>query len=108
MISAVSNAVIRGTSKPIQAQIMDANTCFEKLWLQSCINSLYENGLDNDLLNLLYIEKKEAEITIKVNNKLTERVKVNDIIMQGSDGQTKQNGDEKPFPILIIMTQKLN
>ena len=83
MISAVSNSVVRGISKPIQAEIMDANTCFDKLWLQSCINALYENGLDN-LLNLLYLENKEAEIAIKVNNKLTERVKVSDIIMQGS------------------------
>ena len=45
---------------------------------------MYENGLDNDLLNLLYIENKEAEIAIKVKKKLTERVKVHDIIMQGS------------------------
>ena len=84
VLSAVSNSVIRGQSKPIQAQIMDAETCFDKLWLQSCINALFEAGLDNDQLNLLYIENKEAEVAVKVNNKLTERKTIKDVIMQGT------------------------
>ena len=44
--------------------------------------------MDNDLLNLLYVqnflEKNFPKKSSKVTNKLTERVKVNDIIMQGS------------------------
>ena len=48
VISAITNSVIRGTSNPIQAQVMDVDTCFDKLWLQSSINALYEAGLNND------------------------------------------------------------
>ena len=63
---------------------MDATKCFDKLWLQACINSLYEAGIDNDQLNLLYIENKNANIAVKINNKLSTRVSVKDVVMQGS------------------------
>ena len=63
---------------------MDQKTCFDKLWLQACINSLYEAGVTNDKLNLLYIENKNAKIAVKVNNQLTMRLSVKDVVMQGS------------------------
>ena len=84
MISAITNSVLNGNSQPIQVQVLDAEKCFDKLWLQSCINSIYEAGMDNDKLNLLYIENKNAQIANKVNNKLSMRISVKDVIMQGS------------------------
>ena len=84
VMGAVTNSVINGQSKPIQAQVMDIKTCFDKLWLKSCINSLYENGLKNDQLNLLYIENINAEVAVKVNNGLSQRFPVNNVVMQGS------------------------
>ena len=63
---------------------MDAEKCFDKLWLQSCINSLYEAGITNDYLNLLYIENKNAQIAVKINNKLSSRISVKSVVMQGS------------------------
>jgi hypothetical protein len=47
VISAICNSVLRGNSAPIQIQVMDAEKCFDKLWLQGCINALFEAGLDN-------------------------------------------------------------
>ena len=84
VISAISNSVLNGNSQPIQVQIMDAEKCFDKLWLQSCINAIYEAGMDTDQLNLLYIENRNAQIAVKVNNKLSMRINVKDVIMQGS------------------------
>ena len=69
---------------PIQVAVSDIGKCFDKLWLQSSINALYEAGIKNDTLNLLYLENENADIAIKVNNKLTERIHVKDVIMQGS------------------------
>ena len=63
---------------------MDVEKCFDKMWLQDTINSLYETGLKNDMLNLLYLENKHAQIAIKVNNNLTRRFSVHDVISQGS------------------------
>ena len=84
VIGAVINSVTNGTSKPIQVQVMDAEKCFDKLWLQACINALYEAGINNDYLNLLYIENKNANIAVKVNGKLSERINVRDGVLQGS------------------------
>ena len=84
VIGAITNSVVNGKSAPIQVQVMDAIKCFDKLWLQDCINSLYEAGLDNDQLNLLYIENNNAQIAVKVNGKLSTRINVKDVIMQGS------------------------
>ena len=63
---------------------MDATKCFDKLWLQDCINSLYEAGLDNEKLNLLYLENKNAQIAVKFNNKISTRISVKHVVMQGS------------------------
>ena len=63
---------------------MDMEKCFDKLWLEACINELYESGVRNDMLNLLYIENKHADVAVKVNNKLSRRISVENVIMQGS------------------------
>ena len=76
VLSAISNSVINGKAEPIQIQVTDVKTCFDILWLQSSINSLYENGLTNDMLNLLYIENKNVQIAVKVNDNITKRIDV--------------------------------
>jgi hypothetical protein len=63
---------------------MDVQTCFDKLWLQASLNALHEAGLKNDMLNLLSQESKDAEIAIKVNDRLSTRFHVKNVIMQGS------------------------
>ena len=60
---------------------MDVEKCFDKVWLQSCINSLYEEGITDEYLNLLYIENKNA---VKINNKLSTRISFQDVVTQGS------------------------
>ena len=84
VLGAITNSVKNDKQPAIQVQVMDVDTCFDKLWLQQTINSLYENGLTNDTLNLLYEENKNAQVSIKVNNKLTKRINIKDIIIQGS------------------------
>ena len=84
VLGAVTNSVLNGTSKPIQIQTIDVQKCFDKLWLEACINSLYEAGLKSDILNLLYIENKNADIAVKVNGNLSRRTSVKNVVMQGS------------------------
>ena len=81
MISAISNYDINGESPAIQVQIMVQKTFFDKLWLQACTNLLYEAGIPNDKLNWLYIENQRAKIAVKVNNQLTMRLSVKDVVM---------------------------
>ena len=60
---------------------MDIQTCFDKLWLEA---TLYDNGLQNNKLKLLYIENKHENVAVKVNDKVSRRFPVNNVVMQGS------------------------
>ena len=51
VISAITNSVLNGNSRPIQVEVMDVIKCYDKLWLEASINALYEAGLKNDQLN---------------------------------------------------------
>ena len=84
MLNSITNSVVNGKMPPIQVGVTDIEKCFDKMWLQATINALYEAGITNDTLNILYLENKTAQIAIKVNNKLTKRIPVRDVIMQGS------------------------
>ena len=39
--------------------------CFETLWTQECMNTLYEYGLSNELLVFLFEKFKESSIQIQ-------------------------------------------
>ena len=84
VLGAINNSVINGSCKPIQVQTMDIMKCFDKLWLEASINALYEAGLKCDVLNVLYEENKSADIAVKVNSSLSERIILNKVVMQGS------------------------
>ena len=84
VLSAVNNSIINGTSEPIQVQVTDVKTCFDKMWLQSCTNSLYNSGLRNDMLSLMYLENRNVQFAVKVDGKLTRRTDAKDVEMQGS------------------------
>ena len=81
VLSAVNNSVLNGTSEPIELQVKYIKTCFDKMWLQTSTNALYECGLRNNLLSLMFLENMKAQIAIKVNNKLTRRINVQNVEM---------------------------
>ena len=39
---------------PIDIQIFDYKQCFDTLWLQECLNDMYDSGVKNDKLALLF------------------------------------------------------
>ena len=63
---------------------MDIEKCFDKLWAKECFNDIYENGVTNDKLSLLYQINKNAQVAIKTSSGLTKRTPISDIIMQGT------------------------
>ena len=84
VLGAVTNSVINGGEAPIQIQVQDAVKCFDKLWLQATTNSLYEAGMTNNMLDILYIENKYARIAVKITHQLTKRIALKTVEMQGS------------------------
>ena len=84
----VMNAILNSNQKEheeaLDIQIYDIEKCFDKLWLHEVINSLYEAGLRNDKLPLLFLENKNAQVAVKTNGQLSNRTNIKEIIMQGS------------------------
>ena len=68
----------------LDCQVFNIEKCFDALWLHKVINCLYEAGLRNDKLPLLFLENKNAQVAVKTNNKISSRVNIKDIIMKGS------------------------
>ena len=54
------------------------------MWVEECINDIYEAGLDNDKLAILYKENQNAACAVKVNDVLSKRFNMKNIVMQGT------------------------
>ena len=55
------------------------------LWLGETINDLYETGLKNDNLNLIYKLNENTKVAVVTSHGLTDRVDINKIVMQGEN-----------------------
>ena len=64
-ISLYSMLVVKGSEKAVDLQMYDVEKCFDALWLQECINDIYEAGLQNDKLPLLFMENSNAKVAAK-------------------------------------------
>ena len=84
ILNAVTNSVINGPEEAVDIQIFDVEKCFDTLWVQECINDLFDAGFNNDKLPILYLENKNAKIAIKTANGTSKRETIHNIIMQGT------------------------
>ena len=58
--------------------------CFDSLWLSECVNDLFELGLTNDKLVLLYESNQVANIVVKTSSGKTESFPITKTVMQGT------------------------
>ena len=84
VLNAIMNSISKGIKEPHDVQVYDLIQCFDSMWLKECINSLYEAGLDNDRLNLLYLSNASAQVAVKTAGGITERNTISNIVMQGT------------------------
>ena len=49
VLNAVTNSVVKGNPQPIDMQLYDVEKCFDALWMEECINDIFDAGLDNDI-----------------------------------------------------------
>ena len=52
-------------NQPLFLTFYDIEKCFDSLWLDDCISSLQENGVQRDNIYLIYLLNKKASITVK-------------------------------------------
>ena len=83
-MNAILNSIGKDKEGAIDVQIYDIEKCFDSLWLQEVINCLFDAGLRNDKLPLLFLENKNAQIAVKTNGVISKRMNIKEIIMQGS------------------------
>ena len=84
IINGIINDVLSSKKKKaIDIQIMDYKQCFDSMWLEETMNDLFEAGVEDDNLALIYEANREVNVAVKTPNGLTNRVKVKEIILQG-------------------------
>ena len=79
-MNAIFNSISKENEEALDVQIFDIEKCFDALWLHEVINCLYDCGLRNDKLPLLFLENNNAQVAVKGNGVLSERVNIKDII----------------------------
>jgi hypothetical protein len=84
VLNAVMNDTINGSKEEVDIAIYDVDKCFDSLWLEECINDVYEAGLQNDKLNLLYLMNENAMVAIKTPYGTTDRINMKKIVMKGT------------------------
>ena len=60
VLNAITNSIINGKEKSV-----DIEKCFDALWVEECVNDLYESGFQSDKLPLLFQENQNAMIAVK-------------------------------------------
>ena len=82
----ILNSIINETmnnKKAIDVVILDYKQCFDGMWLEDCLNDLYEAGVQNPNLALIYEANRKNKVAIKTPSGVTERVIIEEIVMQG-------------------------
>ena len=48
----------------VDIEILDYKQCFDSMWLDETVNDLYEAGLKNDNLNVIYNLNQENKVAV--------------------------------------------
>ena len=87
IIHGIINSVIQGESGCIDVQVYDLVQAFDALWLDDCINDVYDALPDDkrdDKLALLYDLNKHNKVAVNTAVGQTERFDINKVVTQGS------------------------
>ena len=82
ILNGIINEAIRN-GKSVDIQILDYRQCFDSMWLEDCINDMYDCGVKNRNLAVIYEANKVNKVAVMTPNGLTERRNIEKIVMQG-------------------------
>ena len=71
-------------NQPLFLTFYDIEKCFDSLLLEDCINSLWENGIQNENLYLSFESKKKASITVKTPRGNASSFVIKNFVKQGT------------------------
>ena len=84
IVNGIINDVLKSRKKkPVMLQIYDYAQMFDSINLEQAISDVYEAGLNDDNLSLLYQANKEIHMAVNTPNGLTVRQILENIVLQG-------------------------
>ena len=86
MIYGIINSVLRGKEDCVDIQIYDIEKAFDGLWLQDCMNDVFDSISEknkNDKLALLYLSNQNNKVAVNTAVRLTEHITIPNIVQQG-------------------------
>ena len=108
LINAVTNARKQNAKEALDVSVYNVYKCFDSLWLSECINDLYDAGLKNYKLALLYKSNQTTNIAIRTSSETTERFSISNVVMQGTVwGGLKCTTTMDNLPKQILQDSKL-
>ena len=69
--------------KPVQLQICDYKQMFDAIKLQEALSDIYDVGVNDDNLSLLYQANKDVRMAVNTPSGLSERQSIEDVVLQG-------------------------
>ena len=70
--------------KPLKLKIYDYAQMFDSINLEEALSDIYNVGVDDNTLSLLYQANAEVHMAVKTPAGLTERQTIKDIVLQGT------------------------
>ena len=83
ILNGIINETLNNKKKAIDVVILDYKQCFNGMWLEDCLNDLYEAGVQNQNLALIYEANSKNKVAVRIPGGVSERVEINGIVMQG-------------------------
>ena len=70
-------------AKPVVLQFYDYSQMFDSINLNEAMCDIFDTGLDNNTLGLIYKSNSEVSMAVKTHHGLTDRHTVKNIVLQG-------------------------
>ena len=83
VLHAVANEA-RMKNIDIDITLYDIGQAFDSIWLQEALNDLYQSGVKNRNLNILYSGNSKTRMSVKTSFGATDRVTLETLVMQGA------------------------
>ena len=84
IVNGVINEALKNKDN-LDIEILDYRQCFDSMWLDETINDLFEAGLANNNLNLIYKLNEKNKVAVVTPYGLTDRVNIPKIVLQGEN-----------------------
>ena len=84
IINGIIHDVMSSKNKaPVQLQIYDYKQMFDAINLQEAVSDIYDVGVNDDNLSLLYQANKDVRMAVNTPSGLSERQSIENVVLQG-------------------------